>query len=85
MKKEQIIKDTTQLMIDGVITKNEADNILLNLHSVSKRCSNCLYRKYRPHAKHKYERNTCQITGLSISNEFNIIDCGHFKQIYNVL
>lgn len=56
---------------------------LLDLFSVSKRCSNCLYRKYRPNAKHKYELNECQISGHNLTDVENY-SCEHYKPIPNV-
>ncbi len=66
--------------LDTLLTKIESDNQQLILQNVSTRCSDCLYKKYRPDAKHKHEINTCQITGLSISDAFNELDCTHFKR-----
>lgn len=64
-------------------TLNEAANEILRLFSVSKRCSHCLYRKYRPNARYKYETNRCQISGYNLTDVENH-SCEHYKPIHNV-
>tara|TARA_R110001606_G_C15166006_1_gene627594 strand:+ start:523 stop:789 length:267 start_codon:yes stop_codon:yes gene_type:complete len=40
------IKETTRLLLQGTLTKDEADKILLDLHNVSERYSKEDVRKY---------------------------------------
>lgn len=50
---------------------------------VSKQCLHCLYRKYRPNAKHKYEQNQCQISKHNLTDIENY-SCEHYKKTPNV-
>ena len=56
---------------------------LFAIPDVSKCCSHCLYRKYRPNAKHRYELNQCQISGHNLTDVENH-SCEHYKPIPNV-
>lgn len=67
----------------GEMSSDDAIYEILRLFSVSKRCSHCLYRKYRPNAKHRYELNQCQISGHNLTDVENH-SCEHYKPISNV-
>ena len=81
MKNEiiKIAKDLEQC----TVTTEQAQTLLLGLFSVSKRCSHCLYRKYRPNARYRYETNQCQISGHNLTDVENY-SCEHYKPIPNV-
>ena len=54
---EKIIKETTRLLLQGTLTKEVADKILLDLHSVNKRT----FRKAKP--EDIIEGNTVYLLG----------------------
>jgi len=67
----------------GNLTGSEAEKKVLDLFSVSKRCSTCTRRAYYPNAEHKWKRNKCNLSNLYITDA-DSHHCERYESINNV-